>query len=180
MPFQFFRLRGTAMRFQVGGRRCQDAPVVGHAPRHQARIGQLAHADRQVEVAAIQILHLIGQAQVETDPGMQAAEIVDSRGHELAPERRGRGQADSAAQFLAAAGRQFLHFFQHRQGHPCALGDGAAFAGDAQVTGVALEQRGAQRLFQPGDLLADRLRREVQVACGGGKAVALHNMHEHR
>jgi DHA1 family inner membrane transport protein len=58
---QFFRLRGLSMRFQVVGRRRQDAPVAGHAPRHQPRIGQLAHADRQVQVAAVQILHLVGQ-----------------------------------------------------------------------------------------------------------------------
>lgn len=108
--------------------------------------------------------------------GMQATKIVDPRGHELAPERRGRGQADGAVQFLAAASRQFLHCFQHLQGNPCALGDGAAFVGDSQITGVVLEQRGAQRLFQPGDLLADRLGCEVRVACGGGKALALHHM----
>ncbi len=90
------------------------------------------------------------------------------------------GQANGAAQIPAAAGRKFLHFIQYAQRDPRALGDGAAFVGDAQVAGVALEQRGAQRLLQSGDLLADGLGCQVQVARGRGEALVFYHAHEHR
>lgn len=62
---------------------------------------------------------------------------MNRRGHELAAKGRGRSQADDAIQFPAAAGRQFLHFFQHAQRHARPFGDGGDVVRIERTDGVA-------------------------------------------
>ena len=55
-----------------------------------------------------------------------------------------------------------------------------ALAGDGEAhgTGGAVDEIAADRLLQPGDLLAHRRLRHVEAVGGGGEAAGIGNRHE--
>ncbi len=67
------RLRPAMLR-QVVRRGAQQAMVVCQLARDQRGIGQRADADGEVEAAADQIEHMVGQADAEAHAGMGAQE----------------------------------------------------------------------------------------------------------
>lgn len=61
---------GRAVRAQVARRGAQQARIGGQAPRHQFRIAQGGHPQRQVQALADDVLHPVGQVEVDAQVGM--------------------------------------------------------------------------------------------------------------
>ena len=146
-------------------------------------VGDLAaqQTERGIElVGAEKAQHVGGNALAQTDfdtwvclaeAGEQPGDVKPACGQE-------RSDPDPSAQHAAKLVDLFaggLHFGEHPAGSRCdrlpRLGRGHAAAG-------ALEQRGAELLFEPLDLMRERRLREVELLSGAREvAVARYRLH---
>ena len=113
MRREVFRCLRHAAPAEKGGRRAENAPVVGEFARLQAAVFQRGVAQRQVEAALDQIERRVGQPQIEVEPRVALQEFRQQRGDIELGEGAGGGEAQRAGrvrtlQAQRAARRVFL------------------------------------------------------------------------
>ncbi len=109
---------------------------------------------------------------------MTLQEFRQQRQQEMLAERHVGIDPQPPARLGVGAGTAF-GLFQIGQHPQAALIERAALRGQLQLAGGALQQARTQSLFQPRNQLADRRRRHLQAAGGGGKAAGFDHPHEY-
>ncbi len=157
----------TVVRLQLLGGARQAVPLrIGrcghdHHPRraqpscHQAGTLQRAGAHRHVGALLEQVDHLVIQGQVHPDLRVALEERRQQRQQEMLAERHVGIDPQPSARLGMRAGATLglLQVGEHAQ---ATLVERAAFRGQLQLAGGALQQARTQPLLQPGHQLAHR------------------------
>ncbi|MNN13914.1 hypothetical protein D3C81_1269610 [compost metagenome] len=145
--------------------------------RDQGGILQRAGADGHVGALFQQIDDLIGQCDVQRHFGMACNEGRDQWKQEAVPERHIGTDPYPAARRGLDAGAAF-GLIEVGQDGDAALVEDAAFSGELQFAGGAVDQAGAQPLFQTCHQLADRRRRHAECTGGSGETAQFNDADE--
>jgi len=153
-------------------RRADHAQAVG-AQRSGDELGAVtdgAGADADVEAFVHEIHDAVGEREFEFQATMHAPQLEQQRRDEAPAEDDGHRHAHAPtrlAQGLVERGAGSLHFAAHAQRM---LEIEAAQVGERAASRAAMEQQGAQALFEPRNRLAHPRARLAQPQRGGGEA----------
>ena len=154
MAVQIVRAAGPAMACQVARRPDDHLPGAAQQARHHVGRGQLAPADRHVDALLRQVHHLVGEIQVQAQPGVG----VQQRPHQRHQQPRARGRAGADTHDPpggAAGGHRSLDLVQVGQ-HPLAtLVQLGTFRRELHTPGAALQELHTQARLQPRHGFAD-------------------------
>ena len=180
MRDEIARLLRRAVRRQIARRRAQYHFDCIQFLGDQARIRQLAEADRQIDALFDQIDIVVVQAQVDRDVGIGDEIIGDRRRQLMRAERHRRGHPEQAARRgLKVAGGAFgvFHFIEDAQAALIVI---LPDLGGADAARRAIEQPHAEPFLERADMFAHHGRRHIEVPSRRGKARGLDDFGEYR
>ncbi len=144
-----------------------DAGVRRQLAGDEGGILEFADADGEVVAVANDVDEVVGQMHVELD-FRKAGQELGQQLCNVEPAEGGRCRNfEHAARLGVAAGDEILGFFDQAQDVDNALEVAFARLGQGQLAGGALEQAGAQPLFEEADALGDDGRRKPHFTAGG-------------
>ena len=138
-----------------------DDEIVGQLARQQAEGGVELVGGEEAEHVGSDAL-----AQADLDAGVRLAEAGQQAGHVEVARRQQRSDPDAPAQDAAKLVHLLACAVHLGQDPPRASSDRLAGLGRADATACALEQRGAQLLLEPDDLVRQRRLRDVELVRG--------------
>ncbi len=144
--------------------------------RHQRVLGRAHHPDRDVGVAARQILGAVGQRKLHGNARICGAKARQQRRQHLAADDFAGGDAHIA---LIRSGLSGSHALQRggSRGHVLDMRSKVKRSlGRRQASRGAREQRDAERLFEPLDAPAERRLREAEPARRARQAAFAHHL----
>ncbi len=169
MRAELVELLGGAVRVDVVLRRVK-AHADGHQPAaDQVGLARLLEADGDVGLAHGQVEHALLEHEVDVEVGVAVVEMLQPGRQPERAEAHGGGDAQLAEHLLLAvldAGAGGLEALGHGAGR---IEQELALLGQDQAAGVAVEERGRERLLQPADLPADGGLRQAQRLAGMGE-----------
>ncbi|EAZ60671.1 conserved hypothetical protein [Pseudomonas aeruginosa 2192] len=165
---------------QIGRRRAEHAAPIAEVARHQAGVGEIADAYRQVDALGDQIDALVLEEQLQA----QLAVVLQQRFQRLGDQRAGephrRRQAQLTHRRIAPFAKPPLGFLGDRQHLRATAIERLAGLGQGQPAGGAMQQSDLGAALQLADLLADCRRGHAQALGRGCHRALVHHSGEDR
>ncbi len=178
MPAKVFQAARHAGFVQIGRRGAQQTSARGQARGDQAGILQSAKADGQIEPAADQIQHLVGQLDIHAQLGVVEHEGGDQRNDEALAIGHRAGHAQMAMQLLLVGIDRGDGFVALLNQFSAALKEMMARIGHADLARGAVEKPQIQARFQPRDVPADLRCGASKLLGGAGETPRLRHRYE--
>jgi hypothetical protein len=146
-------------------------------PRHQPAVRQLSAADGDIDALLDQVHDPVGKVEIEADLGILRHELRQDRDEEVVGDHRA-GDTDAAARRLARAHEALMRVVEIIEDAPAALMEGAAFLGQAQAAGGALDEPDAELVLQLRHRLPNSRRRQAKHPPRRDEATEIGRAHE--
>ena len=114
-------------------------------------IAQVAHAQGNVDTFGNQVHPAVEQYHVQLHQRVLLEKAADHLRQKRVGQRHGAGHTQAPAWFAAHAGHRFIGGFSLQQHGLAVMQVALAHCGEFQLPGGALQQAGAQALFELGD-----------------------------
>ena len=159
-----------AMRLQIRRRGAHSRPARRNSTRDQARIAQIADADREVPALLRKIDNPVIEAEIDAHLRMAARKLREQRSDLPGAERDRRIEAQHAARLEAVRSNGAVCGVEFGENARRRLEIVATRLGDREPARGAVKERNAQPGFERGDVLGDHGLRHAHRPARGGQA----------